>query len=66
MTVCLLSMAFSMNMENFKEFFVLPDDAHDQVKVTWTPKENVGVKNYYLEKRGDNIEFTVWKKNERN
>ncbi len=35
-------MAFSMNMENFKEFFVLPDDAHDQVKVTWTPKENVG------------------------
>ena len=55
-----------MNMENFKEFFVLPDDAHDQVKVTWTPKENVGVKNYYLEKSGDNIEFTVWKKNERN
>ena len=59
-------MAFSMNMENFKEFFVLPDDPHDQVKVTWTPKENVGVKNYYLEKSGDNIEFTVWKKNERN
>lgn len=55
-------MSFSVTMENFQEFFVLPDDAHDQVKVTWTPKEKVAVKNYYLEKSIDNVKFEVWKK----
>ncbi len=55
-------MAFNFSMENFQEFFVLPDDAHDQVKVTWMPKENVNVKFYYLEKSIDNVKFDVWKK----
>ena len=49
-------------MSNFEEFYVMPDDENDQVKVTWAPKEGVAIKQYHLEKSSDNEHFTVWKK----
>jgi hypothetical protein len=61
---CLFLMltSFNINMENFTEFHVYPDDVNDQLKVTWTPKQGAIAKMYYLEKSRDNDHFEVWKK----